>query len=203
MIIDLLILGLVQWLLSAPVAQAQAIAPPPAAVCAGLVGCGQPAANIVATGLPIALLWMLNIAAAICLLIIMWSGFSMIISLGDEGKVSKGRWNVMYALLGLVVVVSAQVIVAAVGTLGINNSGSPLAIVGNIFATLTSSLRILLNIAFTLMAVIAGIRMVYAQGKTEEYQKGKNMIFGAILGALIVNLATALIRAVLVIFGIS
>lgn len=199
----LLLSGLSQMLLSPQTASAQAIAPPPQAVCRGLVGCGQAAANVVATGLPTALEWMLSIAAAICLLMIMWSGFSMVISLGDEGKISKGRWNALYALIGLVLVVSAQVLVGAVGTLGINNGGSPLDIVGNAFATLTRSMRILLNVSFTIMAVIAGLRMVYARGKSEEYEKGKAMIFGAILGALIINLATALIRAVLAIFNIS
>lgn len=181
---------------------AQAIAPPPAAVCAGLVGCGQAAANVIKTGLPTALIWMLNIAAAICLLMIMWSGFSMVISLGDEGKISKGRWNVLYALIGLILVLSAQVLVATVGTLNFSIIDNPLQLVGFLFATFTSSIRILLNVAFVIMAVIAGMRMVYARGKSEDYDKGKQMIFGAILGALIVNLATALIRALLHIFGL-
>jgi hypothetical protein len=198
-------MGIAEWLVQAPIAWAQAITPPPNIACSGLVGCGGVEDNIVEAGLPVVLKWTLNIATAICLLMIMWWGFSMVIAMGDEGKVEKGRMNVLYALIGLVLVISAQVIVAAVGTLDLTvaDGATPLAIVGIIFATITGSLRTLLNVAFTLMLVIAGIRMVYARGKSEEFEKGKHMIIGVIIGALIVNLATVLIRALLDIFNIT
>ena len=126
------LMGMAAWLVQAPTAWAQAIRPPPDIACQGLVGCGAAAANIVADGLPTVLTWTLNIATAICLLMIMWWGFSMVISLGDESKIDKGRMNVLYALIGLVLVIAAQVIVAAVGTLhlGVAVGDSPLAIVG-------------------------------------------------------------------------
>jgi len=182
-------------------AWAQPIPPPPTIVCNPLIGCGSGTANIVAKNAPIVLVWMLNIATAIALAVIIWSGFTMLLSMGDESKISKGRWNVLYALLGLVLVISAQVIVSVVGTTDFGQAtGDPLTLVGNLFAAFITSARVILNITFVIVTVIAGIRMVYAQGKQEEFTKGKTMIIGAIFGALAINLGPALLRALAVLF---
>lgn len=191
------------WL-AAPkgVVLAQAL-PPASEICNPLIyGCGGAAANVLSANAPEFLLWMLHIAAAICLAVIVWSGFGMFLSLGDEGHISKNRMNVLWALIGLVLVLSAQVIVGAVGTTNFGQTtGEPLLLLAGVFRVFIASIRMILNITFVIVAVIAGIRMVYAQGKQDEFTKGKTMLIGAISGALIVNLATALIRAVLVIFA--
>ena len=175
---------------------------PPDQICNPLiVGCGSPTANVIGNNAPIVLVWMLNIATAIALAVIIWSGFTMLLSMGDESKISKGRWNVLYALLGLVLVISAQVIVGVVGTTDFGQgTGDPLTLVANVFAALITSARVILNITFVIVMVIAGMRMVYAQGKQEEFTKGKTMITGAIFGALAINLGPALIRALAALF---
>ncbi len=188
-------------LLAAGVAQAQTL-PPASQICNPLLyGCGAGPANIFAANAPEVLVWVLNIATAICLAVIIWAGFHMLLSLGDEGHIAKDRMRVLWALIGLVIVISSQVIVGAVGTTNVGQAaGDPVAMVGAAFRAFILSIRVLLNVAFTIVAVIAGIRMVYAQGKQDEFAKGKTMLVGAITGALIINLATALIRAVVAIF---
>ncbi len=63
-------------------------------------------------------------------------------------------------------------------------------------------LRNALNAIFLLMIVLAGLKMVYAQGKADEYNAGKKMLTWAVIGAVIVNLASALVYAVALYFGV-
>lgn len=51
------------------------------------------------------------VAGALCLLIIVLSGFLMIISAGEPSKVAKARQSILYAVVGLVICIFAFTIV--------------------------------------------------------------------------------------------
>lgn len=192
------LIGLMGGVLHVPVALADTIPAPSGEICDPLlVNCGGGASNVLAANFPEVLIWILNFASALAVFFIVWSGFNMVIALGDEGKISKSRWGVVYALLGLFIAISSQVIVAFVGTMNMGEAGSPAAVVINVGGAAIASLRILLNASFVIVIVTAGIRMVYAQGKSDEFNKGRTTIVWAIVGAVIMNLAAAIIRAFL------
>jgi hypothetical protein len=161
-------------------------------------GCGGASANLaynVIAGGIVPLL--LQVAAGLAVLYIVWAGVQMIISMGDEGKVSQFKWGVANALLGLMVAILSEFVVAAIGTQNYgqgavgSNGNLPL----NLITTGITILRLLLNGLFVLVAVVAGIRMVYSQGKSDDYNKGKTMLQWALIGAIIVNLAATLANA--------
>lgn len=168
----------------------------PSTPCTGLYGCGGGAANLFNTGtLANAALLLLQFAAGAAVLFIVIAGFNMVTHLGDEGKVSQAKNGILYALGGLSVAIISQVIISSVGTenYGQGAGGNlPIMILGNIVRIL----RTVLNPILAVVIVLAGIYMVYAQGKPENYEKGKNILQWAILGAIIVNLANALVQAV-------
>jgi hypothetical protein len=98
---------------------AMAVSLPSAPCDSSQFGCGGGAANIVMQALTtsggIASL-MLQICAGIAVLYVMWAGLQMLLSLGDEGKITQYKWGMAYAMIGLSVSILAQFVISAVGT---------------------------------------------------------------------------------------
>jgi len=182
-----------------PVAEAQ-LSKLPQTPCAGLVNCGGGGSHVILDNLGQFADLMLQIAAGAAVLFIVWAGFNMIISFGDESKVSQFKWGVIYALGGLGVVIVSQVLVSFVGTQDLN-TGAEVLPVGLIGAAV-SILLTLVNVVFIIAIIISGLRMVYAQGKSDEFNKGKTGALWAVGGAVVVNSANALVQALVQIFGV-
>ncbi len=56
----------------------------------------------------------LAVSGAIAVLIITMAGFQYIISQGDPGKIAKAKDTILYAVIGLVLVIMAEVVVRLV-----------------------------------------------------------------------------------------
>ncbi len=143
---------------------------------------------------------MLQVAAGLAVLFIVWAGIQMLISLGDEGKITQYKWAIAYSLIGLTVAILSQLLVSTVGTQTLPTGSSDLPL--TLLSTAVYILRTLLNAIFLIIIVVAGLHMVYAQGKSEDYEKGKKMMYWAITGAVIVNLSAALVTVVTNFFGL-
>lgn len=195
------LLGITLGLLQAPLALAIVL---PNAPCATQqFGCGGGPSNIIYSALigPNGIaVELLKLTTAIAVLFIVWSGVQMIISSGDEGKITKHKWGIAYALIGFSVSVLSQFVISAVGTQDYVSGGQdlPLNIIGNAAVIL----RVVLNGLFVVMLVVAGLRLVYAQGKSDDYNTAKKMLYWGIAGAVLVNLAAALVYAVADYFGV-
>lgn len=178
----------------------------PDAYCTGTIGCGSGAANIVYSAIVgdggIASM-LLRLAAGLAVLFIVAAGVQMVISMGDESKLSQNKWAMAYALIGFCVVILAQFVVASVGTENYGQIGDATTLPFNILANAVRLLRTVLNALFIMITVVAGLRMLYAQGKSDEFETGKKMLTWAIVGAVLMNLAAALVTAVTDFFGIS
>lgn len=184
---------------------------PPAPCSPEQFGCGAGAANVVmqvltgrngvgSLGLASQMLYL---SAGLAVLFIIWAGFQMILSLGDEGKVSQHKWAIAYALIGLGVTILSQFIISVVGTENYGQLGNPSDLPLTILSRAAAILRTLLNAVFVIVIVIAGMRMVYAHGKEDDYNAGKKMMLWSIVGAVIVNLSAGLVYAVASFFGVQ
>lgn len=181
----------------------------PSTVCTGLGGCQNggipPLSNILSDSMPTILETLMDFAGVGALAMIVWAGFNMVVAsmTGDvESKTSQYKWGVINALLGLALAISSEAIVAFVGTQEYGqSSASGDSIFTALFGSGLSILLTLLNVAFILAIMFAGIRMVYGQGAQEEYTTARKIVFWAILGAVIVNIAYALVRAMSMLFG--
>lgn len=179
---------------SAIAANPQALQQPiPGCGDAGLVGCGNAPGNPLVGGIIYIANLLIDFAAGAAVLLIIWAGFQMLISEGDESKVSTARKGVLYAVLGLMLAGTAQLIVGFVGTQDFTGNGDTLPI--QILAGAAEVLLTVFNAVFLVVVLLAGIRMVIAQGKADEFNKGRNWIFWSVIGAIIVNIAYALVTA--------
>lgn len=163
-------------------------------------GMGGGPANILAQGvIPMIVNMLLRIATGVGLIFLVIAGFNMMLSLGDEGKVTEARWGVIYALAGLGVAIMARMIVGAVVT-----EGSLTAVqdeVSLMQAVLTMLVTIF-NGLFIIMIVFGGFRAMLARGKPEEFNRARFMIAWAIGGAIVVNASNAVIQSLTSFFGV-
>ena len=178
----------------------------PTTVCTGLIGCAAggavTAANIAVDNLPTAANVMIMVAAAFAVLFIVYAGFRMVIAFGDESQITEQKHAVAYATGGLFVVILSQIAIAFVGSQEYGQSGNP----GDLFINASKSgVEILLTIftaAMVVSIIVGGAYMLHAQGKSDQYTKGKTIVTYAIGGALIANLANALVQALARLFGV-
>lgn len=190
--------GFLTWLV--PAAAAQMAPYPP---CGSLPGCGTKS-NVLATStLPTIALFMVRLAGGLSVVFIAWAGISMMINMGDESKVTKARWAVIYSLLGLSLAVCAQLIVGFVATENVGQGNTGDLIIGGILPRAVQILVIVLNVIFAIVIIIAGIRLAMTQGKADEFGKAKTALIWAIGGAILVNMARALATAVVTVFGVN
>lgn len=64
--------------------------------------------------------WVLNLAALLALLALIWGGIKMIIDFGGEESVKQGKKIITWAIIGLIVVAASYAIVKTVaGVLGV------------------------------------------------------------------------------------
>jgi hypothetical protein len=126
-------------------------------------------------------------------------GLQMLYSFGDEGRFTRGRNSVQWALIGFGLVLGSQMIVnfiydraaLAIGT-------TPLL---SLMTSVVNAITSLMTVLFVLVAMAAGIKAIIGRGKQEEFTAAKRAIGYAIAGALIVNLARALGQAVFLVLG--
>lgn len=197
---------IVSSLVGVPVAFAITLPNAPCAV-GQQFGCNGLATNMVMQALAVGpfsiAVTMLQLAAGLAVLFIVWAGIQMIISLGDEGKITQQKWAMAYALIGLSVSILSQFVISSVGTQNYGQlSGGTTNLPFIVLANVTTVLRLILNALFVMMVAIAALRMLYAQGKADEFNTGKKMLYWGLAGAVLVNLSAALVYAVANFFGV-
>lgn len=169
--------------------------------CTGLVGCGAGPSNTLVNGIPHVAVIILQVAAGGCVLAIVWAGFQMVISLGDGGKIGQAKNAILYAMLGLGITVLSQFLISSVISEYVPTD-DPTVIHLTILKGIIRYLRNVLNAALAVVIVIGAIRMVMAQGKQDEFTKGRQAILWAVIGALVVNFAVAIASVASRILGV-
>lgn len=178
------------------------------APCTYLPG-GCPPVNVIATStLPALGSLLVKAAAGLSVVFLILSGYKMLMSFGDETKISQGRMGVIYGMLGLSLAIASQIIVSFVvsepqfGTVTAAAMGSAEEGVIAAITAVATFLIFLFNAIFLIVVVLAGMRMVIGRGQPEEFTRGRTMVAWAIGGAIIVNTAYALIKFVTSFFGV-
>jgi hypothetical protein len=164
-------------------------------------GCGDGPANIFLSTFPNLAIFMLQVATGLTVLFIVWAGFQLVINLGDEGKIGQQKTGIFYALAGLFTAIVSQLIVSFVATQDWGqNAGGNLPI--NILASAVGSILTVFNGVFVIAIIYYGIRMLLASGDSGAFNSARTGITWAIIGAIIVNLANALVQGVTSFFAL-
>lgn len=175
---------------------AYALLPP--TPCTGLVGCANgaiPASNVIVNNLPQFADLLIIVGSALSILFIVYAAFRMVIANGDDSQISEQKNAIIHVMTGIAVLILAQLVVSFVGTQEYGQSGDPRNFFLNATSAGVSILLTIFNAAMVVAIVVGGAYMVHAQGKSDQFQKGKTIITYSIVGALLANLANALVQA--------
>lgn len=182
------------------VAHAQLGAMPSVPCVPNLPGCGGPAPIHVLFFGSLAI-FLLRVATGLSLICIIVAGLQMMTSLGDDSNISKQKWAIFYALAGLGVAILSQSIVSAVTTYNYI-IGTPDVIAGAIFKLVIDMLLTLTNIVLVTTIILNGYKMLLAQGKSDEFNKARQGVLWAIIGAVVINLSYSVVRMITAMFNI-
>ena len=169
-------------------------------ICVGLPGCGQGPENTLLTRvLPAVVFIMIQLVAGGSVIFIMISGVKMLLSAGDDGKAQAARKGVISAVggLGLAIVSATAVSFITTENFGQANPQNFLFGPGGLLDSVVRLILTLFNVGFVIMVLYAGIKMALASGASDEFKKGGQIIRWAIVGAVVVNLARAIVQAFL------
>jgi hypothetical protein len=135
------------------------------------------------------------VVAAAAVVFVVWGGAQMLISGGDESKISQGRNSILYALGGFALALLSQTIISF--TVGRANAasggGNPFLAIATIAVDF---MLVMFNITFTIVAMVAGLRLVLGRGKSEETDKARTMLLWAIIGGILINMSRPIVGAV-------
>ncbi len=159
--------------------------------CGGLPSCNPGFDEHFSSILTYLLTILPNYVYILGVLFIMIGGVYMAISAGDSEKVTKGKNTIIWSIIGIFVMQFAETVVNFIIIPEASNVPAGDLVV-SITGTLINDILILLYIVLLVVAVISGMRMVLAFGKEEEFKKGKDGLFWAAVGAIIINLAQAI-----------
>lgn len=191
-------------LLFVPSVMMAAVPPTP---CTGLIGCAGGGAvagsNVIVDNLSQVANFMILVAAALSVVFVVYAGFRMVFALGDDSQISEQKNAVFYVMIGLVFVILSQLIVSFVGTQEYGQSGDPNDFFINASKSAVSILLTLFNAVMVVAIIVGGAYMVHSQGKSDQFSKGKTIVTWSIGGALVANLANALVQALVRLFGVS
>lgn len=143
--------------------------------------------------------FLLQLAAGLSVLFIVWAGILMLTSMGDESGAARAKWSIIYALMGLAGALLSQAFVGTVATVPPLQAGAKAwDLLGRLVRLIVNAV----NILFFIIIIFAGIRMLLSHGQPEEFHRAKRVIEWAIIGAVIVNVARMFVRGVLSLFGV-
>lgn len=158
---------------------------------------GCPPQNVFQTHMiPAAAAILLRVAGGLSVIFIVWACIQMVTAYGDTGKIATARYSILYSLIGMLLAILSQLIVAFVVTEPsfrvIGTANTDIAIMASILRLMIRAFNVILGI----MVVLAGIKMVIAGGALDEYNKGKTILTWSLIAAVAVNVAHALVNAV-------
>lgn len=168
----------------------------PTLTCTGLVGCGQPPQNVIVTGvLPVAAKVLLQLVSGGAVIAIIVAGTRMAIG-GSEETGTTARKGALYALGGLGLALAAGPIISFITTEQyVDGTGGDLLL--GVMGTVVRIIMTLFNVGLVIVIIIGGSRMAMSSGSSDEFQKGGLAIKWAVIGAVVVNLARAIVQAAL------
>jgi hypothetical protein len=185
-----------------PVALAQPGTMPTVPCVPALPGCGGPSPVLLTSLLPNLAVFLLRFATGLSLVCVIVAGVQMMLAMGDDSAISKQKWAIFYALAGLVLAILSQAFVSAVATYNYAAGVTPDLIVGGILKLVIDVILTSMNMILVAVIILNGYKKLLAQGKSDEFNKAKQGVLWAIIGAIIINLSYSFVRIVTSLFNL-
>ena len=145
--------------------------------------------------------WVRNVLGAIAILFLVYGGVSYVTARGDDTKVGKAKTSIMYAVIGLVVVVLAEQITSIfypqggaedVGTYATTSARQASEVVRGVVAFAEG----FVGVVAVAVLVYAGFLYVTARGEQSALDKAKKSAQYAIIGLFVVALSDFVVNNV-------
>jgi hypothetical protein len=147
-----------------------------------------------------------TIVGLLAVVMVVYSGFRMLISQGDSNALQTAKSGFAYAIIGFVVSVLSFVIVIAVQNfIGVNRSNivlgqlnNPLASADarNLILDITRRFMLFVGVLASVMIMVNVYRYVISSGNEEGLKKAKSGILWSVVGFALVILAYVIVTAV-------
>lgn len=149
--------------------------------------------------------FLIPLASIVAVLVVIWGGYQFMFSGLPQGQ-QDGLENINKGIIGLVVVLIARPIVAAVkGTFGSSDDGDITFNLDGGNNVLSFIKNVLINFLIPVASVVAlfflvlgAYYMVTANGNDENFAKGKSAMLNALIGLVIVLLSTTIVQLVII-----
>ncbi len=145
------------------------------------------------------------------IIMVVFSGFRMIASGGNEEEITKSKAALQWTLSGFVLSLFAYVIISAIGNYigtkdipeGTNPVQNPLTsnTFGDLLTKMITGFLEVAGLLAILMIIIAGFRYITAQGNEEQVTQAKQSLQWAIIGLVVALLAYVIVVATAKLFG--
>lgn len=141
--------------------------------------------------------WSLVMVAVVSVVMIIVTGVRAVIKFGSDEGVPLMRKTVFAVVEGILVIIFAQAIKAALGVPDFGDLGAarpgPFAIA---IITVVQALLVFVALVAVVMIIYAGITMVAYFGNEEKFTAAKNLIFRVIIGLVVIAVSYLLVRFV-------
>ena len=165
------------------------------AQCFGIAGCSAAGNQMIPFIITIATL-LVEIAAGLSVVFVVVGGMMMLLSFGNESIATRGRTSVIFSLVGFAIVLISQAIVSfVVARVNLGLAGAPPRPDIALMEVFVRSALNIFNVSFALMCIYSGFRMVFSRGESGELDQTKKVLYYGVSGAILVNLAYALVNA--------
>lgn len=143
--------------------------------------------------------FMFKLAAGLALVYILIGAVKLGSSGGDSQKVAEGKKTISYAVVGLIIAVSAYIIIAFVQKKAaeVAGSGDPFFGGGGIITGLVDTISWVVGVVSVIMVVAGGLKFVTSGGNQQSVQSAKSTVIYALIGLVVAILAKTLVTFVL------
>lgn len=135
----------------------------------------------------------LEIASGLAVLSVVIGGAYLVLNMANETNFEKGKKGIIFGLIAFALALSSQAIVSFVVSKAYTiNVDSPVI---SLMSVTVGTMLTLLNVAFALMMLFFGFKLILARGQQAALDATKKGLTWAASGAVAINLSYALIRA--------
>lgn len=139
--------------------------------------------------------WITAMAAMLGILIVIISALQAIFTFGDEAAYQQVRACIRHVILGLIIIAAAYIF-----QLVFFVDRTPNALIALVAQKILIVLAVMTIIAVAIL-IYAGVRMIVAFGREEDYTAAKALVFRVIIGLVVILVSYVLVLFVATIFN--
>ena len=137
----------------------------------------------------------------LAVIFLVYAGFKYISSRGDEEEAKRAKMQIAYAVIGIVVAISAYFITNAILEAGEGEPQAGADIIIDILIPLIRAILTLVGITAVIFLIYAGFKYISSRGDEEEAKQAKMQIAYAVIGITVVLLAVAITNFIIIPLG--